>query len=497
MPRAVRSPVFLCCGLAFIIFSVDVSRYCLADSSKPNVIVILSDDYGWGSANCYGADPALVRTPNIDRLAKEGRRFLDANTTSSVCSPTRYSLMTGRYCWRTSLKHEVLGTNAPLHIETTRFNLASMFKKHGYNTAAVGKWHLGYGTQAKVDFLKELTPGPIEIGFDYHFGVPSNHGDVAGVYVENRNVFGLRSNKLTPRNAAGINFNGAPYLGLDAPHRVDDDVMPDLTGKIVDWLNRQTADKPFFVYYTPVAIHNPVTPSKANKGTSKAGIYGDWIHELDDSVGKVLDTLDAKGFAENTIVLFSSDNGGVVKPQNADSEATTALKAGLKISGHHRGGKHDVWEGGFHVPYLVRWPKKIAAGSVSSEMISLVDTVATLAAVLDEPLPPKELGAEDSFNMLPAWLGQSTTPIRDAVIVHSAAGNFAIRRGSWKWIEGIYHPDTKKAAIKSHADQFRSQLYDLSKDPGETTDLASQHPEVVRELRNLLDGFRTANFSRN
>ncbi len=262
-------------------------------------------------------------------------------------------------------------------------------------------------------------------------------------------------------------------------------------------MGKQSADTPFFLYYTPVAIHNPVTPSASTKGSSKAGIYGDWIHELDASVGKVLETLDAKGFTKNTIVLFSSDNGGVVKPENATSESTEALRAGLKISGHHRGGKHDVWEGGFHVPYLVRWPGRIQAGSESSEMVSLVDTAATLSAVLNEPLPAKEIGAEDSYNMLPAWLGQPTKKsIRDDLIVHSADGNFAIRRGSWKWIEGTYHPDTKQGAVRSRSDQFRSQLYDLSKDPGETHDVAAENPATVAELKALLDGYRMASFSR-
>jgi arylsulfatase A len=464
-------------------------------ADTPNIIVILSDDYGWGSANCYGADPALVRTPNIDRLAKEGRRFTDALTTSSVCSPTRYSMLTGRYCWRTSLKHEVLGTTSPLHIEPGRLNLASLLKKHGYSTAAIGKWHLGYGTAPRVDFTKELKPGPLEIGFDYHFSVPANHGDVSGVFVENHRVLGLRSDKLNPA-AAGGNFKGTKFLGLDAPQRVDEEVMPFLTKKTVEWIEQQSADKPFFLYYTPVAIHNPVTPSAKTKGTSKAGPYGDWIHELDDSVGKVLDALDRKGFAKNTLVLFSSDNGGVNKPEVPGPNAD-AIKAGLKVSGPHRGGKHDVWEGGFHVPYLVRWPARVPAGTVSTETVSLVDTLASVAALVGEKLPARDVGAEDSYNVLPAWLGEKyTSPIRPDVIVHSADGNFAIRRGQWKWIEGEYHPDTKAAAIRSHSAQFKPQLYDLSTDAAETTDVSAKYPQVAKELEELLHRYRDGGFSR-
>ena len=465
-----------------------------AEAQKPNVVVILSDDYGYGSSNCYGADPKLIQTPNIDRIAREGRRFTDANTTSSVCSPTRYSVLTGRYCWRTSLKHEVLGTTSPLHIRPGRLNLASLLKKYGYSTAAIGKWHLGYGTDEKVDFTKPLKPGPLEIGFDYHFGVPANHGDIAGVYVENHRVYGLRSDKIDP-DAVGKNFKDRPFIGLDAPHRVDDEVMPFLTTKTVEWIEKQSKDQPFFLYYTPVAIHNPVTPSKQTAGTSKAGPYGDWIHELDASVGGVLDALDRKGFTENTLILFTSDNGGVCKPFQK-GESTDAFNAGLKISGPYRGGKHDVWEGGFHVPYIVRWPGHVPAGTVCDETLSLVDTLATIAAVVGEPLPPCDVGAEDSFNMLSAWLGKKHEAIRPDVIVHSADGVFAIRKGPWKWIEGDYHPETRFGALKTRGDQFKRQLFNLEDDLAETTDVTQSHPYVVEELEVLLNRYRDGKYSR-
>jgi arylsulfatase A len=183
-------------------------------AQKPNVVIILADDFGYGSTNAYGADPKLVRTPHLDRLAQEGRRFTDANTTSSVCSPTRYALMTGRYAWRTSLKFGVLNVNAPLHIETTRPNLAALFKKHGYQTAAVGKWHLGYGV-GKPDYTGELKPGPLELGFDYHFGVPSNHGDMTGVFVENHRVFGLRSAQIKPLERTNVPVHGVAPLPVE------------------------------------------------------------------------------------------------------------------------------------------------------------------------------------------------------------------------------------------------------------------------------------------
>jgi arylsulfatase A-like enzyme len=488
-------------------------------ADRPNIIVILADDYGYGSAGCYGANPALVRTPNIDRLAKEGRRFTDANTTSSVCSPTRYSVVTGRYCWRTPLKHEVLSTFAPLHIETTRLTVASLLKKHGYATAAVGKWHLGYGTaddspRWRTDYTAELSPGPLDIGFEYHFAVPSNHGDVAGVFVENRFVYGLRSGKIP----AGMKITGpvpdsddfqATYtaadmenkrndvkiLDLDAPRRKNERVMKVLTDKATAWLERQPKEKPFFLYFTPVAVHNPVTPDKDLAGQSKAGLYGDWIHELDRSVGRILDTLDKMGAAQNTLVIFSSDNGGVFKPER-DSLQTAAFKAGLRVNGDLRGGKHDVWEGGFKVPFLVRWPGKAEAGSVCRQMISLADILATTAAIVGEPLPDVSKAAEDSRNFLPAILGEPARPIREDMIVHSAPGVFAIRKGPWKWIEGVPVDEIKPGARKAQAAQFHPQLYNTHDDPAETKDVSAQHPEVVAELRALLNRYRDGDYSR-
>lgn len=471
-------------------------------AAKPNVVVILSDDYGWGSAGCYGANPELVSTPNLDRLAKEGRRFTDANTTSSVCSPTRYSMMTGRYCWRTSLISEVLSTLAPLHIETTRLTMASMLKSQGYNCAAVGKWHLGYGTAERCDYTKELKPGPLEIGFDYHFSVPSNHGDMAGVYVENHWVLGLNKESPSQPSPPYVTMGqqkGKPTktLDLNAPKRVDENVMETLTDKTVNWINQQSAEKPFFVYFTPVAVHNPITPSKATAGKSKGGPFCDFISDLDLSVGRVLDALDQKGFAKNTLVIFSSDNGGVNKPENANLVQTDAQKAGLKPVGPFRGGKHDVWEGGFRVPYLVRWPGHVPAGTVCDETISIVDTLASVAAITGYTLPKVSEGAEDSFDVSKAWLGEKYEgSLRPDVIVHSADGVFAIRKGPHKWIEGVPADDVKPAAKKAHVSQHKRMLYDLKADIAEEKEISAAHPEVVKELEALLNRYRDGGYSR-
>jgi len=455
--------------------------------AKPNIVIILADDLGWGSVGCYGAEPKLVRTPNIDRLAQEGRRFTDANTASSVCSPTRYALLTGRYCWRTSLKYEVLNVASPLHIEPTRPTIASMLKNLGYRAAIVGKWHLGYQPE-KTDYTRPLRPGPQDVGFDYQFAVPSNHGDATGVYVEGDRVMGLRSETLSP--AKYKNFRGAKQLGLDAPQRVDEEVMPTLTEKAVAWLKQQEPGRPFFLYYAPVSVHNPVTPSAKTKGTSSAGTYGDWIHELDRSVGAVLAALDEKGLTKDTLVLFTSDNGGEFFGQ----EQGIAQAAGLKPMGPFKGDKHTVWEGGFRVPYVVRWPGHVPASTVCDEMINLTDTFATVAALVGVAIAPAKDAAEDSFNVLPAWLGEKhKSPLRPHMIVHSADGVFAIRKGPWKWIEG---KPAKPKPPQARRDEFRPQLYHLGNDIGETADVRESNPAVVAELTAILNRCREQGYSR-
>ena len=489
-------------------------------ADRPNIVVILADAYGYGSAGCFGADPNLVRTPAIDRLAKEGRRFTDANTTSSVCSPTRYSLLTGRYCWRTSLKHEVLGTFSPLHIETNRLNMASLLKKHGYHTAAVGKWHLGYGKDDespkwRTEYAAELSPGPLDIGFDYHFGVPSNHGDLTGVFVENRFVYGLRSGqipagmKIPGPDADSDDFqatygandtengkNSGRILELNAPRRKNERVMKVLTDKATNWLEAQQREQPFFLYFTPVAVHNPVTPDKDLAGQSAAGSYGDWIHELDRSVERILATLDKIGATQNTLVLFASDNGGVFHPENERLAQTTAYKAGLKVNAGLRGGKHDVWEGGFKIPFIARWPARVPAASTAPQMVSVADILATTAAIVGEPLPEQKTAAEDSRSFLPVLLAETHSKGREDMIVHSADGTFAIRKGPWKWIEGVPVDDIKDGVRKSRKDQFKPQLYNTQNDPAESTDVSSQHPEVVAELKDLLRRYRDGGYSR-
>jgi len=448
-------------------------------ASKPNIVLILADDLGYGSLNSYGADPNHIHTPNIDRLAEAGMRFTDASTPSSVCSPTRYGLLTGRYDWRTDLHHGVLNTTDPLHIETSRPTLGSLLQSVGYRTAAIGKWHLGYGKE-KADFTKKLSPGPLDIGFDYHFAVPQNHGDASGVYVRNDSVVGLRSDKSV---SAGRSPYGREYIGIDAPQRVDENVMDILTVDAVNWLNQQDANAPFFLYFAPVAIHFPYTPS-AQKGTSGTGLYGDWIHELDLSVGRILNKLDQMGCADETLVIFTSDNGGVLLTDGERPEAV-AYRAGLRCNGTLRGRKHSIYEGGFRVPFIARWPDHIQAGSTHDTTINLVDLFATLASLTGQSIPANASFAEDSFNFLPALLGKpSSNKTRSTMILHSPNGNFAIRQGPWKYIEGKPSPTLKRTPRK---DELNPQLYNLTEDPGEQKNLINDRRTIAAQLAELLN----------
>jgi arylsulfatase A len=274
---------------------------------------------------------------------------------------------------------------------------------------------------------------------------------------------------------------------------VDEDVMSHLTDKAISWIYQQKADKPFFLYFASVAVHSPVTPSDAVKGSSKAGIYGDWIHELDRAVGRLLDELDKRHLNKNTLIVFTSDNGG--ENRNFARDERKAIELGLKMNGDWRNGKHSIFEGGLRVPFLVRWPGKVPVGTVCDEPICLVDTLATLAAVTGAKLPPPAQGAEDSYNVLPALLGEKFgSPIRPALIGHSGWGVFSVRQGPWKWIEGKYAPLKKP---NSEGNEFHPQLYNLAEDPQETRDVLAEHPEIAAKLSTLLETYRHQGYSRN
>lgn len=461
-------------------------------SELPNVVLILADDLGYGSVGCYGAPPKLVQTPGVDRLAHEGLRFTDAHTPAAECSPTRYSLLTGRHCWRTTEDHGVLGAYNPLLLETNRMTMASLFKQNGYATAAIGKWHLGYGDQPKVDFRDRLFPGPLQVGFDYHFAIPANHGDETGIYIENEGIWGLRSRKLSPY--PGCHYSNRDYIGYDAPQRTNETVMAFMTDRAVDWMKKQR--EPFFLYFALPLVHAPVTPSSENSGTSAAGPYGDFICDMDNAVVRILNALDEMGATEKTLVIFTSDNGGSSPEYHPTGGPIVAQAeaAGLRINGPLRWRKLSIFEGGCRVPFVIRWPGHVPEGRTSDETINLIDLLASFADLTGTDLPGS--AAQDSISVLSALCGGTSDRTEQVpMITHSIDGNFAVRQGRWKYIEGRpTHPWKGNLAMFREGEQ--AQLYDLVADIGEKNNLIAQYPEQAKAMQAEIDRQRTQGFSR-
>ena len=490
-------------------------------SSRPNIILILADDLGYGDLSSYGA--TAIQTPNIDRLADEGVLFTDAHSPSSVCTPTRYGLLTGRYCWRTWLTRSALSSDAPLLIEEDRPTVASVLRSAGYYTAHIGKWHLGFGREDDYakgregqgepnswrsrkggpDWNGELKPGPLEVGFDYFYGIPIVNSYPPYVFVENHHVVGLEQDDPIGRMESR-------YLGEmeggKAARWTDSELAIELTARTVSQLEAlANHQQPFFLYYAPHQPHRPFTPNARFKGASQFGVYGDFIEELDWSVGEVLDTLERLGVAENTLVIFSSDNGGLVDPASSRAQRGAGYGDGDAVPAapdvrHHangrilRGGKGDIWEGGHRVPFLARWPGKIKAGTRSEETISLTDMLATFAALAEQELTND--AGPDSFNVLPALLeGKLDDSLRRPRVMQSGgiSGMLAIREGPWKLIDGQGGGGYRDGKAKSGEPP---QLYNLSQDLGEETDLYPQHREIADRLQLMLHEIKSEGRSR-
>lgn len=479
-------------------------------AEKPNVVVIFADDVGYGDLGCYGAKH--VKTPNIDRLASQGRRFTDAHSASAVCSPSRYALITGRYPVRHGNLWNPIFLRVPLVVSPDRVTIADVAKNAGYNTACIGKWHLGFGNKRPIDWNKPLKPGPLELGFDHYFGVPVVNSHPPFVYVEDHHVvclvkddplvYGKKANTRVFDEKMGINQIG----GAKAAHALYDDeaVGTTLTGKAVDWI-RKNKDKPFFLYLATTNIHHPFTPAKRFQGTSKAGRYGDFIHELDWIVGQVMETLEKTGLAKNTLVIFTSDNGGML---NRGGQA--AWKAGHRLNGDLLGFKFDAWEGGHRIPFIARWPGKIKPDSTSNALISNVDLLATVAAVVGHDLKPDE--GPDSFNVLPALTGQPNIKVRDHLLIApQKKTHLTLRQGEWVYVgarggggftgtkvgehllggpaahlfTGQKNSDIENGKIKPNAP--KAQLYNLKEDPTQKTNVIRRYPKVAAKMRAELE----------
>lgn len=468
-----------------------------SSKSKPNIIFILADDLGYGDVSCLNPK-CKIKTVNIDKLAAEGKTFVDSHTSSAVCTPTRYSILTGRYNWRSRLKKNVLfGYSKPL-IEKDRPTVASYLKENGYTTACMGKWHLGLlwgvkdghsrpeeksdsyeGTDYRgsdsswIDFSKPFEDGPLTKGFDYFFGISASLDMPPYVYLE-----GDKAMALPTEMNKSWNRHGVMAKGFDATN-----VLGDLTRKATEWIE-QNKNKPFFLYLPLNAPHKPHRPSAEFQGKSGVSTYYDFCLEVDWSIGQIMDALDRSGTADNTVLIFTSDNGPEDKSENG-GESGTAYPL--------RGRKRDSWDGGHRTPYFVRWPGKIEAGSKSSQIICTTDFFATCSNIIGKPVVPP-----DSMNILPAYLGTDKgLPIREATVHHSSQGKFAIRKGKWKLIthkgSGGNRYKTGPNMIKPN--QPPMQLYDMSVDISEQKNLYESEPAKVKELLELLEKYKSEGHS--
>jgi arylsulfatase A-like enzyme len=457
-------------------------------AAPPNLVIVLADDLGYGDPGCYNKD-SKIPTPNLDRLASQGMRFTDAHTPSAVCTPTRYGILTGRYCWRTSLKRGVLDGYSPLLIERGRLTLPALLKQHGYATACVGKWHLGLGTAKQTDYARPLRPGPNAVGFDYFFGIPASLDMPPYVFVENDAVTQAPTGIIAASAMRRYGGNGFWRAGAIAPGFRHQDVLPRLADKAVELLRKQDRAKPFFLYLALSAPHTPWLPTDEFRGKSGAGFYGDFMAQVDAVADRVLRALDDAGLADNTLLVFTSDNGAHWLPEDI-------RRWQHRANDDLRGQKADIWDGGHRVPFLVRWPGKVRPGSTSRELICLTDLMATAADVVGAKLP--EGAAEDSFSILPALRGEKRDrPVRVAVVHHSGDGTFGIRQGPWKLALALgSHGFSAPQDVKPQPGGPRGQLYNLDDDPEEQHNLWLQRPEVVQRLTALLEKYQREGRSR-
>ncbi|NOX90472.1 MAG: arylsulfatase [Calditrichaeota bacterium] len=466
---------------------------CSNKKSLPNIVYILADDLGYGDVRCLNPESGIP-TPNIDSLAKDGMVFTDAHSGSAVCTPTRYGILTGRYAWRSRLQSGVLTGYSPHLIEPSRLTVASLLKKFGYRTAAIGKWHLGMDWATKdgykysdawgetgehVDYSQTIKNAPTDLGFDYFFGISASLDMTPYVYIENRNVL-REPDKIIPASDGYAFYRSGPV----APDFKHERVLPVITQKAVDFIRNHVQNRksqPFFLYFSLTAPHTPILPTKEFRGKSGIGPYGDFVMQCDGSVGQILNALDELNLSDNTLVIFTSDNG----------PSPAANFKHLREMGHlssyiFRGYKADIYEGGHRIPFIARWSGNIPQGSAYEHPVCLTDLMATLAAIVGYELPDD--AGEDSVNLLPVLKGGMKTPVREAVVHHSINGSFSIRQGKWKLElcpgSGGWSSPTPKEAREKGLPPV--QLYDLSADIGEQKNVQDRFPEIVDRLTKLL-----------
>jgi arylsulfatase A-like enzyme len=442
-----------------------------AAPSKPNIVYILCDDLGYGDVQSLNPRRGKIATPQMDKMAAQGMIFTDAHSSSSVCTPTRYSILTGRYNWRTRLQSGVITGFSPALIPPDRLTVAGFLKSQGYATACIGKWHLGMGIKEN-DPSPAITDGPTTRGFDTYFGISASLDMPPFAFIENdRFTEPLTTTKTWQRSGPAA----ASFEAID--------VLPTLTRKAVEYIGQQAkSGQPFFLYLPLPSPHTPILPTPEWVGKSGVGNYGDFVMQTDWVVGQVLAALDQAGVGDNTLVIFTSDNG-----------CSPAAGIGqLQAKGHYpngdlRGAKADIFDGGHRVPFLVRWPDQVKAGGTSAQLVCLSDFMATCADIVGATLPDN--AGEDSVSILPALRGTDKAPLRESVVHHSINGTFALRQGDWKLVlaadsGGWSEPKPGSAKAKGLPD---TQLYHFDGTVAETKNLQAEHPEIVARLTRELE----------
>ncbi|HUV12081.1 MAG TPA: arylsulfatase [Acidobacteriota bacterium] len=476
------------------------------EETLPNVVIIYADDMGYGDLSIQNAE-SRIPTPNLDQLAKQGIRFTDGHSSSGICSPSRYALLTGRYHWRKM--HGIVQSFGPPVIDEARLTMPEMLQRKGYRTACIGKWHLGWnwnfqseptgeGTQFgrdvkyyksdEIDWETPITGGPLSHGFDYYFG-----DDVPNfppyTFIENDRVLEIPYTDIDIREQIPEGSWEA-RLGPMVEGWKFKEVMPAITAKAVEWIHQQkTKEGPFFLYFPLTAPHAPIIPSDAFIGKSQAGPYGDYVFQCDWSAGQVLEALEENGFSDNTIVIFTSDNG----PERYAYDRI--LNFEHRSMGPLRGLKRDIWEGGHRVPFIIRWPDVVEPGRISNETISQIDLMATIAAVIGYELPSE--AAEDSYNLLPLLKADpKAINIREATVQNTQKDKYAIRKANWLLIDapsgGVSRiPEWFDEKYNYEENSLPGELYDLSQDISQQHNLFGQYPEKITELRTLLKRYQT------
>lgn len=482
-----KSSLKFIAGIGSVVFSAGCSNPDTKNVGKlPNIIYILADDLGYGDISFFN-ESGKIKTPNIDRLASEGINFTDAHSSSSVSSPTRYGILTGRYSWRSKLKESVLDGYSDALITAERSTVASILKKQGYYTAFIGKWHLGWDWAKKadgktIDFSMPVKNGPNDLGFNYSYGHCGSLDMAPYVYVENGSATEI------PTYVTGNTDNYAYWReGLTASDFVHEEVTPNFFRRAITLIKtRAKENKPFFLYLPIPSPHTPILPEDKWKDKSGLNPYADFVMMIDDYIGQLLESVKTAGIEKNTLVIFTSDNGCSPRAQFDD----------LAEKGHfpsyiYRGYKADIYEGGHRVPFIAKWPRKIKKGITSAELISTTDLMATCAEITGYRLEDNE--AEDSFSMLPIFeQRQIKTGIRKEVIHHSINGSFAIRKDEWKLImcPGSGGWSFPRPEDKNVIDTLPGiQLYNLRDDPAEKKNIFSTNPNKVKELQELLTDY--------